>query len=185
MPEMFPHAANQKLQTNINMCTCMVTHHHVQDDDDHHHQNYDQNHTWPQGPGMKLPTPSVASLAIVHSTGVGSFTGSPSVFHHLLPPVFQHQEGPKAVRPRRNCRSINLLQIATPAPMLQHISRQGKLHLQEKMGSTLSREVLHYRPMMQHDQCNSINLLQIVTAAPMLQHIPRQGKVCMHPFVRT
>jgi hypothetical protein len=24
---------------------------------------------------MNLPTPSVASLAIVHSTGVGSFTG--------------------------------------------------------------------------------------------------------------
>jgi hypothetical protein len=134
---------------------------------------------------LQIATPARQENRCCHRPGARDHERDIFDNGHLLTPVFQHQEGPKAVRPRRNCRSINLLQIATPAPMLQHISRQGKLHLQEKMGSTLSREVLHYRPMMQHDQCNSINLLQIVTAAPMLQHIPRQGKVCMHPFVRT
>ena len=126
---------------------------------------------------LQIATPARQENRCCHRPGARDHERDIFDNGHLLTPVFQHQEGPKAVRPRRNCRSINLLQIVTPAPMLQHISRQGKLHLQEKMGSTLSREVLHYRSMIQYDQCNSINLVQIVVAAPLLQQISRQSEL--------
>ena len=130
---------------------------------------------------LQIATPARQENRCCHRPGARDHERDIFDNGHLLTPVFQHQEGPKAVRPRRNwkdgSRCISLLQIVTPAPMLQHISRQGKLHLQEKMGSTLSRELLRYRSTMQWNGCNNINPLQIATAAPMLQQISRHCKL--------